>query len=309
MAVKIDLEKAYDRLDWGFIDDMLEDIGIPNDLILLNEAFVNRMSIMKRVFENFCVSFGHRFNVQKTHIFFFKNVPHELKENISCGLGFSYVDYLEKYLGVPLLHQRVTKDTYQYIMGNIKKKLARWKAKLLSLVDCCKRNEPPLLGVFQKFYQLRVTKQMVGIGFAHFSVRSDFHLIIQNSISNLHWKKIAKLIFLPKSHTSSNLKSAIGIKAILSASQSNKRTSAASPRKLIIKKDHKWLRASEDASAVGKTKPPSTKWCKLKTGLLSSKVPSLPAAPIVFKQQILLLQSWALPKRKFLQGLRYKIRL
>ena len=33
MAVKIDLEKAYDRLNWDFILDTLQDIGIPNRLI------------------------------------------------------------------------------------------------------------------------------------------------------------------------------------------------------------------------------------------------------------------------------------
>lgn len=34
MAIKIDLEKAYDRLNWGFIRDTLQDIGLP-------ESFVN----------------------------------------------------------------------------------------------------------------------------------------------------------------------------------------------------------------------------------------------------------------------------
>lgn len=29
IAVKIDLEKAYDKIDLGFIDDTLVDIGIP----------------------------------------------------------------------------------------------------------------------------------------------------------------------------------------------------------------------------------------------------------------------------------------
>lgn len=36
MAVKIDLEKAYDRLDWGFIEDTLLDIELPTRLIHVN---------------------------------------------------------------------------------------------------------------------------------------------------------------------------------------------------------------------------------------------------------------------------------
>ncbi|MBA0722073.1 hypothetical protein Golax_009555 [Gossypium laxum] len=63
------------------------------------------------------------------------NVEHDLKVNTSGGLGFSHVDNLGKYLGVPLLHQRVTKETFQYIVDNMRKKLAGWKSKLLSLAD------------------------------------------------------------------------------------------------------------------------------------------------------------------------------
>lgn len=35
MAIKIDLEKAYDRLKWDFVRDTLEDIGIPGNIIQL----------------------------------------------------------------------------------------------------------------------------------------------------------------------------------------------------------------------------------------------------------------------------------
>ena len=32
MAIKVDLEKAYDRLNWGFIKDTLKDISVPMKL-------------------------------------------------------------------------------------------------------------------------------------------------------------------------------------------------------------------------------------------------------------------------------------
>ena len=32
MVIKVDLEKAYDRLNWSFIEDTLKDIGIPTNL-------------------------------------------------------------------------------------------------------------------------------------------------------------------------------------------------------------------------------------------------------------------------------------
>lgn len=69
---------------------------------------------------------------RKLKSFFSKNVHHELKVNISCGLGFTHVDNLGKYLEVPLLHQPISKETFQYLVDNMSK-LAGWKAKLLSL--------------------------------------------------------------------------------------------------------------------------------------------------------------------------------
>jgi len=38
-----------------------------------------------------------------------------------------------KYLGVPTLHGRVTKATYQELVSKIDRKLAGWKAKCVSL--------------------------------------------------------------------------------------------------------------------------------------------------------------------------------
>ncbi|CAN1153234.1 Putative ribonuclease H protein At1g65750 [Linum perenne] len=42
---------------------------------------------------------------------------------------------LGRYLGVPLLHGRVTKSTYEYILARMDTKLAGWKAHNLSLAD------------------------------------------------------------------------------------------------------------------------------------------------------------------------------
>jgi len=46
-----------------------------------------------------------------------------------------------KYLGVPVLHRRITEQTYNYIIESMQQKLATWKAKNLSLagrITLCK---------------------------------------------------------------------------------------------------------------------------------------------------------------------------
>ena len=44
MAVKIDLEKAYDKLEWGFIRDMLFKVNLPHNLIKLIMSCVSTVS-------------------------------------------------------------------------------------------------------------------------------------------------------------------------------------------------------------------------------------------------------------------------
>jgi len=45
MAIKIDLEKAYDRLKWHFIKDVLELYRLPPSLIKLIMSYVSSSSI------------------------------------------------------------------------------------------------------------------------------------------------------------------------------------------------------------------------------------------------------------------------
>lgn len=33
MIIKLDLEKAYDRIEWSFVRDTLQDVGLPGNLI------------------------------------------------------------------------------------------------------------------------------------------------------------------------------------------------------------------------------------------------------------------------------------
>nr|KYP72339.1 hypothetical protein KK1_004927 [Cajanus cajan] len=45
MAIKIDLEKAYDRLKWSFVKDTLSDIDLPQSFIDLVWACISTLSL------------------------------------------------------------------------------------------------------------------------------------------------------------------------------------------------------------------------------------------------------------------------
>ncbi|GMI85510.1 hypothetical protein like AT4G29090 [Hibiscus trionum] len=90
------------------------------------------MDIISQVLNEFCVSSGHKVSAAKTRVFFSKNTDSALRRVILDGLGFSEVSNLGKYLGIPLLHSRVTTATYEYLVEKVKSQLASWPARSLS---------------------------------------------------------------------------------------------------------------------------------------------------------------------------------
>lgn len=83
----------------------------------------------------FCEALGQIINVAKTKILFLKNVSISLANSISMNNGFKVSKDLSKYLRIPLLHQRLTKQTYSYLLESLQKKLTRWKSNNLLLAN------------------------------------------------------------------------------------------------------------------------------------------------------------------------------
>lgn len=79
-----------------------------------------------------CASSGQKLSLAKSRVFFSKNVQDSLAGLISEKLGINQTHNLGMYLGVPLLHSRMTKDNFQFLIYKVKKKLSSWKVKTLS---------------------------------------------------------------------------------------------------------------------------------------------------------------------------------
>ncbi|KAA3480824.1 Retrovirus-related Pol polyprotein LINE-1 [Gossypium australe] len=190
MAIKLDLEKAYDRVSWKFIDVSLVAAGIPeglrkilwngvpsrsfksvrgirqgcllspylfilcmewlghlissemkigrwhpirlsrsgptlshlffaDDLVIFSKVEMNQAHFLKDILRCFCDLSGHKISARKSNMFFSKGVDTSLNDQISQLFGFQKVRNLGSYLRVPLLHDRVTKSTLNFVIDKL----------------------------------------------------------------------------------------------------------------------------------------------------------------------------------------------
>ncbi|GMI74428.1 hypothetical protein HRI_001112100 [Hibiscus trionum] len=111
----------------------LSHLFFADDLVLFAEADAGQMDVIHGVMEEFCLCSGHRVSIAKTQVYFSKNCSDQIRDLVEQRLGFEVVEDLGRYLGVPLLHKRVTKATYVYLLDKMAKRLSGWAAKSLSL--------------------------------------------------------------------------------------------------------------------------------------------------------------------------------
>uniref|UniRef100_A0A7N2RBZ2 RNase H type-1 domain-containing protein n=1 Tax=Quercus lobata TaxID=97700 RepID=A0A7N2RBZ2_QUELO len=75
---------------------------------------------------------GQQLIQAKTSLFFSKNTPSEVQEEIKNKFGAQLIKQHEKYLGLPSLVGRNKRNTFNSIKEKLGKKLVGWKEKMLS---------------------------------------------------------------------------------------------------------------------------------------------------------------------------------
>lgn len=111
----------------------LSHICFPDDIVLVAEETINQAHLIKKMSWNpFVAIRGQKINLSKSRVFFSNNVPEEVSNSLSQALDMGITKDVVRYLGVPILHQRSKKDSFNFILVKMGKKMSNWKASSLS---------------------------------------------------------------------------------------------------------------------------------------------------------------------------------
>lgn len=102
-------------------------------LMLFGEASEQQIRSIMCCVDNFSKQSCLKINLSKSLTYCSLNTCYMLKHKIGVVAGIPVFENLGKYLGIPILQRNVLKNTSGYILDNMKKRLASWKASSLNL--------------------------------------------------------------------------------------------------------------------------------------------------------------------------------
>ncbi|XP_019189149.1 PREDICTED: uncharacterized protein LOC109183500 [Ipomoea nil] len=145
-ALKLDMAKAYDRMEWQFLRRMLEVMGFDDRWInllmqcvttvqyniLINGANIQEAGVIKQCLGRYEELSGQKVNYHKSNICFSKNTREDDRDVVAACLQVDQAPNFEKYLRLPSFIGRNKRAVFAYIEDKIKQRISSWNKKLLS---------------------------------------------------------------------------------------------------------------------------------------------------------------------------------
>ncbi|XP_020681302.2 uncharacterized protein LOC110098732 [Dendrobium catenatum] len=154
LAIKVDMEQAYDSMCWATLERMLIELGFPSrgnevgirmstnaqkishllfadDILLIFEAKGNIMKKVRKILEDCCKWTGQNINYHKSSLVCGNLVDRRIRSQISRFMGIKLVDEFE-YLGIKLALRHLRKAGFQCLLDKSCKKINAWGNRFVS---------------------------------------------------------------------------------------------------------------------------------------------------------------------------------
>lgn len=109
----------------------LSHLFFADDLVLFARATEANCDCITSILDEFCSISGQKVNLSKSRVLFSSNTPPVTATSLANKLGIPLTNHFGKYLGCPIHHSRPTKQSFQFIVEKIEKRIASWNNKQL----------------------------------------------------------------------------------------------------------------------------------------------------------------------------------
>ena len=134
LIVKHVQEGKWKAIQLGKDGPPISHLFFADDLVLFTKASFDQVTFLENVFRIFCDSSGQKISKQKSIVFFSRNVHQDRINELGRDMGMVVTTDLGRYLGVPIIHGRITKQMYAYVVDKMKRRISDWSTKYLSMV-------------------------------------------------------------------------------------------------------------------------------------------------------------------------------
>ncbi|MCH88581.1 CNGC5-like protein, partial [Trifolium medium] len=133
LALKIDISKAYDKVEWSFLKGMLIKMGFSDTwvhwMMLSNLSETRKLMELLKIYEE---ASGQEINLSKSEVFFSRNIRRATQADLSNMMGVRQVMGAGTYLRLPSMVGRSKKETFAFVKYRIWKRINSWRSRPLS---------------------------------------------------------------------------------------------------------------------------------------------------------------------------------